>query len=243
MARSSLAPSPASARAALDAASDGLPDLLGVVLDEAGRGKVLRQLAVAAATDRERLVDDEAGRSRRPLVDREQHEENIEARDELLTAERAAPRQPAPQSPPRPLLVLERFEHVQPRGAAGREHGRCDPGHDRDDHESDQRNDGKREGDAELRRATASRARPAPRRVATRARRRSATSRPPRAGSSAAPAGASSRRRGASRARACARRRPGRACSPSRRARRSPRARAARRRGSSRRSATASSSR
>src|SRR5207253_10208366 len=50
---------------------DALPDLLRVVLDPAGPGEVLRKLRVAAAADGELRVDDEAGRARGALVDRE----------------------------------------------------------------------------------------------------------------------------------------------------------------------------
>src|SRR5262249_2106761 len=48
-----------------------LPDLLGVVLDPAGAWEVLRQLGVATPTDGELVVDDEARRAGRALVDRE----------------------------------------------------------------------------------------------------------------------------------------------------------------------------
>ena len=51
-----------------------LPDLLGVVLDPAGLREVLRQLGIAAANHVQLIVDDEAGRSGRSLVDREDHE-------------------------------------------------------------------------------------------------------------------------------------------------------------------------
>ena len=70
----SAAPAPASSRAAAAAREHALPDLLRVVLDPAGPRKVLRQLAVAAAGNLQRLVDDEARRARRALVDREDHE-------------------------------------------------------------------------------------------------------------------------------------------------------------------------
>src|SRR6185437_15133463 len=50
---------------------DAPPDLLGVVLDEAGLRKVLRQLRITAAANRELLVDEQAGRAGRALVDRE----------------------------------------------------------------------------------------------------------------------------------------------------------------------------
>ena len=51
-----------------------LPDLLRVVLDPAGPRKVLGQLAGGASCDLECLVDHEARRPRRALVDREDHE-------------------------------------------------------------------------------------------------------------------------------------------------------------------------
>ena len=49
------------------------PELLGVVLHPTGRGKVLRQLDIAATTHLQHLVDDETRRPGRPLIDREQH--------------------------------------------------------------------------------------------------------------------------------------------------------------------------
>jgi hypothetical protein len=49
----------------------GLPELLGVVLDPARARKVLLDLPVGAAARAERLVDDEARRPGRPLVDRQ----------------------------------------------------------------------------------------------------------------------------------------------------------------------------
>ena len=56
-----------------------LPDLVGVVLDEPRRGEVLPQLAVPAPDGPEILVDHEARRPRRPLVDRQQHGANLVA--------------------------------------------------------------------------------------------------------------------------------------------------------------------
>src|SRR5579862_323998 len=50
-----------------------LPDLLRVVLDPARPREVLRQLDVPAAANRQVVVDEEAGRARRPLVDGEDH--------------------------------------------------------------------------------------------------------------------------------------------------------------------------
>ena len=50
-----------------------LPDLLRVVLDPAGAREVLRQLRVAAAANRQLVVDEEARRAGRPLVDGEDH--------------------------------------------------------------------------------------------------------------------------------------------------------------------------
>ena len=50
-----------------------LPDLLGVVLDPARLRKVLFDLAVATADRLELVVDDEARRPGRPLVDGEEH--------------------------------------------------------------------------------------------------------------------------------------------------------------------------
>jgi hypothetical protein len=44
------------------------------VLDPPGLREVLSKLAVATAAHTKFLVDDETGRSRRPLVDREDHE-------------------------------------------------------------------------------------------------------------------------------------------------------------------------
>ena len=52
---------------------DALPDLLGIVLDPARLREVLRQLAVAAAEHAQVVVDDQARRAGRPLVDREDH--------------------------------------------------------------------------------------------------------------------------------------------------------------------------
>src|SRR5207342_1714000 len=49
-------------------------DLVGVVLDPARLRVGLADLAVPAPGDPEPLVDDEAGRPGRPLVDREDHE-------------------------------------------------------------------------------------------------------------------------------------------------------------------------
>ena len=51
-----------------------LPDLLGIVLDPARPRKVLRQLGVTATVNMQFLVDHEAGRAGRALVDREDHE-------------------------------------------------------------------------------------------------------------------------------------------------------------------------
>ena len=48
-----------------------LPDLVRVVLDPPGLGKVLLELGVGAAGDASLAVEDEAGGPRRPLVDRE----------------------------------------------------------------------------------------------------------------------------------------------------------------------------
>src|SRR5205823_8304737 len=48
-------------------------DFVGIVLDPARPGIVLRQLGVAAAMDVELLVDHQAGGARRPLVDRQDH--------------------------------------------------------------------------------------------------------------------------------------------------------------------------
>src|SRR5205085_9824318 len=50
---------------------DRLPDLVGVMLDPARPRKVLRQLRVAAAEHAQVLVDDQAGRAGRSLVDRQ----------------------------------------------------------------------------------------------------------------------------------------------------------------------------
>ena len=75
----------------------GRPDLLRVVLDPAGLREVLSKLAVAAAAHPELLVDDETGRSRRPLVDREDHEAS------------SVPTRPVPSS---------RSNRVEPRSPA-----------------------------------------------------------------------------------------------------------------------------
>ena len=53
---------------------NALPDLFRIVLDPARPRKMLRQLGVAATVDVELLVDHEAGRAGRALVDREDHE-------------------------------------------------------------------------------------------------------------------------------------------------------------------------
>ena len=50
-----------------------LPDLVCVVLDPAGPRKVLPELRVGAAGDTPAVVEDDAGRPRRPLVDGEDH--------------------------------------------------------------------------------------------------------------------------------------------------------------------------
>src|SRR5439155_23334690 len=52
-------------------AFDGRPDLLGVVLDPPGPRKVLRQLGVPARADATVGIDDQRGRARRALVERE----------------------------------------------------------------------------------------------------------------------------------------------------------------------------
>ena len=52
---------------------DALPELERVVLDPPRPGILLRDLAVAAPDGRQALVDDEAGRPRRALVDRKKH--------------------------------------------------------------------------------------------------------------------------------------------------------------------------
>src|SRR5207248_2574361 len=57
----------------LDRRQDARPDLVRIVLDPAGSRVVLRQLGVAAAMDGQFLVDDEARRPRRALVDRQDH--------------------------------------------------------------------------------------------------------------------------------------------------------------------------
>ena len=64
---------PASASAVLGGEDDARPDLLRVVLDPAGHREVLGDLAVAAAERSQLLVDDEARRAGRALVDREDH--------------------------------------------------------------------------------------------------------------------------------------------------------------------------
>ena len=58
----------------LGGAEGGDPDLFGVVLDPTGLRKVLRELAVAAASHAQLVVDDQARRARRALVDREDHD-------------------------------------------------------------------------------------------------------------------------------------------------------------------------
>jgi hypothetical protein len=50
---------------------DARPDLLGIVLDPSRPRERLPDLAVSAPYRPEPVVDDEAGRTRRPLVDRE----------------------------------------------------------------------------------------------------------------------------------------------------------------------------
>jgi hypothetical protein len=50
-----------------------LPDLGGVVLDPAGLGEVLLELAIGAAGELRLAVEDQAGRAGRALVDREDH--------------------------------------------------------------------------------------------------------------------------------------------------------------------------
>src|SRR5581483_2727941 len=52
---------------------NGRDDLLGIVLDPARLRERLRQLAVTAPADAQLLVDDEARRPGRALVDREDH--------------------------------------------------------------------------------------------------------------------------------------------------------------------------
>ena len=62
---------PASAIASIATRRRHLPDLAGVVLDPAGPREVLLELRVGAPRDPPLGVEDEAGRARRPLVDRE----------------------------------------------------------------------------------------------------------------------------------------------------------------------------
>ena len=52
---------------------DALPDLASVVLDPARLREVLRELAVGAPADPALAVEDEAGGTGRPLIDREDH--------------------------------------------------------------------------------------------------------------------------------------------------------------------------
>ena len=70
----------------LGGADDSRPDLLRVVLDPARPREMLAQLHVAAPADVEVVVDDEAGRSRRPLVDREDHANGLS--DQTVTLPR-----------------------------------------------------------------------------------------------------------------------------------------------------------
>ena len=62
------------------------PDLLGIVLDPACPRKVLRQLDVAAAADLQLLVDEQARRPRRALVDREDQRRHGSPRNQLSSS-------------------------------------------------------------------------------------------------------------------------------------------------------------
>ena len=63
----------------LRGADDAGPDLLRVVLDPARAREVLGELAIAAAANAQLVVDDEARRARRSLVDREDHVRGVSA--------------------------------------------------------------------------------------------------------------------------------------------------------------------
>ena len=73
IARRSPGAMPASATASAAAPSTAAPDRVRILLHEARLGEERLERAPAAAAHRERLVDDQAGRARRALVDRENH--------------------------------------------------------------------------------------------------------------------------------------------------------------------------
>ena len=75
--RARAAPIPASRERGLAGVEDALPDLLRVVLDPARLREVLGDLPVASADDLQLVGDDEAGRSGRALIDRQEHRRSM----------------------------------------------------------------------------------------------------------------------------------------------------------------------